>query len=66
MFTVLCRHPQSACQSTAVFLYVIGKSNIMETWKYSIVFGIKGKHKFKPTNKRANSYKLKLSKIWNC
>jgi len=29
MFTVLCRHGHSDWQSTAAFLYVIGKSNIM-------------------------------------
>jgi len=28
------------------FLYVIGKSYIMETWK-NVVFNIKGKHNFK-------------------
>jgi len=27
--------------------YVIGKSNIMLTWKYIIVLNIKGKHNFK-------------------
>jgi len=70
MFTVLCRHAHSDWQSTEAFLYVIGKSNIMLTWKYIIVLDIKGKHNFqlfyyiyynqiveKPTNKGANSYK---------
>ena len=33
MFTVLCRHAHSDWQSTAAFLYVIGKSNIMEIYK---------------------------------
>ena len=42
---------------------------IMETWKYMFVLDIRGKHNFKlfyyihiveiPTNKSANSYKLK-------
>ena len=35
--SVWCRHAQSDCQSTAAFLYVIGKFNIMLTWKYTIV-----------------------------
>jgi len=44
----------------------------MSTWKYIIVLDIKGKHNFNrftfilleiPTNKGANSYKLKISKI---
>ena len=47
MFTVLCRHAHSDCQSTEAFLYVIGKSNIMLTWKYIGVLNIKGKHNFK-------------------
>jgi len=29
MFTVLCRHTHSDIQSTEVFLYVTGKSNII-------------------------------------
>ena len=33
MFTVLYRHMHSDWQSTEVFLYVIGKSNIMLTWR---------------------------------
>jgi len=28
MFTVICRHAHSNLQSTEVFLYVIGKSNM--------------------------------------
>ena len=28
-FTVLCRHANSAWQSTEAFVYVIGKSNVM-------------------------------------
>ena len=31
-------------------LYVIGKSNMMLTWKYIIVLNIKGKHNFKHLN----------------
>ena len=30
-----------------IYNYVIGKSNIMLTWKYIIVLNIKGKHNFK-------------------
>ena len=47
--------------------YVIGKSNIMLTWKYIIVLNIKGKHNFKqfyyihiveiPTQKGEHSWK---------
>jgi len=56
--------------------YMLGKSNIMLTWTYSIVLNIKEKHNCKPvsytsythiveipTNKGANSYKLEFSKI---
>ena len=45
MFTVLCRHAHSDC--TEAFLYVIGMSNIMLTWKYIGGLNIKGKHNFK-------------------
>ena len=48
----------------------------MFKWNYIIVLNIKGKHNFKqfyyihiveiPTNKRANSYKLRIWKIGNC
>ena len=74
MFTVLYRHSHSNWQSNAAFLYVLAESNIMLTWKYIIVLDIKGKQYFKlyymyiveiPTNKRANSYKLKILKIGN-
>ena len=47
MFTVLCRHAHFDWQSTEAFLYIIGKSNIMLTWKYIGVLDIKGKHNFK-------------------
>ena len=47
MLTILCRHAHSDWQSTEAFLYVIGKSNIMQTWKYICVLNIKGKHNFK-------------------
>ena len=47
MFTVLCRHAHCDWQSTEVFLNIIGKSNIMLTWKYIGVLNIKGKHNFK-------------------
>jgi len=40
MFTVLYRHAHPDGQNTAAFLYVIGKSNIMETWNYIIVLDI--------------------------
>ena len=74
MFTVLCRYAHSDWQSTEAFLYVIGKSNIMSTWKYFIVIDIKGKRNFNffttlyihiveiSKNKGANSYKLKIAK----
>ena len=75
MFAVLCRHAHSDWQSTESY-YVIGKSNIMQTWKHIIALDIKGKHNFKhfyythileiPTNKGAKSNKLKHSKIGNC
>jgi len=32
MLTVLCRHAHSDWQSTEAFLYVTGKSYIMQTW----------------------------------
>ena len=66
------RHTYSDRQSTEAFLYVIGKSNIMLTWTYSIVLDIKGKHNFKhftvilvynveiPTNKEQTPTYLKL------
>jgi len=48
----------------------------MFTWNYIIVLNIKRKHNFKqfyyihiieiPTNKGANSYKLRIWKIGNC
>jgi len=54
-------------------LYVIGKSIIMLIWIYITVLDFKGKLKFTlfsyihvveiPSNKRANSYKLKISKM---
>ena len=72
MFTVTCGHAHSDWQITEAFIYVIGKSYIMLTWKYKVVLDIKGKHTVYhihiveiPTNKRANSYKFKLSKIGN-
>jgi len=40
MFTGLCRHAHSDWKSTEVFQYVIGKSNIMLTWKYIGVLNI--------------------------
>jgi len=41
MFTVLLRHELSDWQKhCTAFIYVIGKSNSMETWKYSIVLDI--------------------------
>ena len=71
MFTVLCRHVHSDWQSTAAFLYVIG----IILCKYDIFLAFEGKHNFKPftiytfieipTNKRAKSYKLKMSKLGN-
>ena len=65
MITVLCRHAHYDWQ--IAFLYVIGKSNMMLTWKY-----ISGKHNFKhfnyihvveiPTQKGEHSWKCtKLS-----
>ena len=76
LFTILCRYAHSDWQSTGAVLYVIGKSNIMQTWNYIIVLDIKGKQNFKfcycihfeeiPANKGANSYKLKIQKIGNC
>ena len=70
MLTILCRHAHSDWQSTAAFLYVIGKSVVCKQGTILLE-----KHTFKlfyyihiveiPTNKRANSYKLKFSKIWN-
>ena len=47
MFTALCKHAHSDWQSTEVFLYVIGKSNIIQTRRYIIVINSKGKHNFK-------------------
>ena len=75
MLTVWCRHAHSNWQRTETFLYIIGKSNIMLTWTYLLVIGIKGKHNFKlfwyipikeiPTNKGENSYNLNISKLGN-
>ena len=47
MFTVLYGHAHSDWQRTEAFLYVIGKKNIMLTWKYTIVLNTKGNDNFK-------------------
>ena len=70
MFTFRCIHAYSDWS-----LSVIGKPNIMLTYNYVMVLGIKGNYNFQhcvyihiidiPINNGANSYKLKISKIWN-
>jgi len=75
MFTVLCWHAHCDWQNSEAFVYVIGKFNIMQTWKYIIVLNIKGKHNFIfvycihiveiPTQKREYSWKCtELSLKW--
>ena len=73
MVIVLCRHAHSDWQSTAAFLYVKGKSYILCKHK-NILLSLTLKettilnflpyiHIVEiPTNKRANSYKLKILK----
>ena len=73
MFTVWCRHAHSDLQSSEAFLYVIERYNIMFTWTYISVLGIKGKHNFElcycihiielSTNKGEHSYKFNISNI---
>ena len=71
IFTVLCRHAHSDWQSTEAFLYVIRKSNIMQTLSLTL----KTKHNFKhfyyihiveiPTQKGEYSWKYtELSLKW--
>ena len=62
MFTVYCRHAHSDWNSTAAFIYFIARSTIMLTWTYIIVLDIFFYyiHIIEiPTNKGANSYKIK-------
>ena len=76
MFTVLCRHAHSVWQITEAFLYVIEKSDIMYTWTLILLFLTFKENTISklfyyihiieiPTNKGANSYKLKILKIGN-
>ena len=75
MFTVLCRHAHFDRQSTEAFLYVIEKSNIFKHVNILLSLTLKEKqfqtcllyiHIIQlPTNKGANYYKLKISKIGN-
>ena len=73
MFTVWCRNAHSGCQRTEAFLYVIGKSNYMLTYRHLLLcLTFKGNTTVYYIqivelliNKGANSYKLKNSKIGN-
>ena len=61
----------SELQSNAAFLYVIGKSDMLCDWhiKENTIsnFHYSCTHIIEiPTNKRAISYKLKISRIGNC
>ena len=73
VFTVWCRHAHSVLQSPEAFLYVIGKSNYMLTYRHLLLsLTFKGNTTVYYIqivelliNKGANSYKLKNSKIGN-